>query len=375
MSQLRTAILELQSVLERTSVKDNDEIVSFEGKKGKWRTSHGSRVFIPMDGSAAEIPTKGPDINLDKEAAKAKANQDKAPPAAGGTVPKSASKAAAAGPETDLHKAGAVLKKSSLKQKASFVGAFLKNVGSELSDAGKNFVREAPWTVARFIADPDYRKKHMSVAAETVKNFPKKTALNLFHTAVEEAKEGKHAVSAIGKYMSGKKPTDGEKHALKTIATHIGIGMASRALHSSGLGLPVAIVAGVAKLVAIKALSKTLAKMHTGVEGAEIAHGVAHHAPSALGHLAHLAHHAFEGANMKDRDTSVLSEGTSPKQILKFLKMFASEIASEMKNITPEDIAKITDEVAKEAAKAADKAKKESAPTDDLATLIEKLRG
>ena len=78
---------------------------------------------------------------------------------------------------------------------------------------------------------------------------------------------------------------------------------------------------------------------------------------------------------MKDRDTSVLSEGTSPKQILKFLKMFASEIASVMKNITPEDIAKITDEVAKEAAKAADKAKKESAPTDDLATLIEKLRG
>lgn len=351
----RSALFDLLALTERAT-----DVVTFKGKKGVWRTTHGSALFIPSDGSSAVIPKKGPDIALDKSAA---------PPAAGGTTPK---------PESDIRKAGGILKKSSLKQKAAFAASFLKSAGSELTDLGKKYVEDAPWAVARFLSDKEHRDKHLATASEAVKNFPRKATLRLWDTAVGEAEEAKHAISAIGKYATGKKVDDEEKHALKTIATHIGIGITGRALHASGLGLPLAVASGVAKFIAIKALSKTLSKLETAEHAAGAAVGAVHAVQakaSALSGLAKLARHAFEGSDMKDNESKVLSEATSPKQILKFLKLFAAEIASEIKNITPEDLAKITNEVAKEAAKAADKSKKEDVDTSDLSALVRKIRG
>jgi len=472
MSQLRTAILELQSVLERTSVKDNDEIVSFEGKKGKWRTSHGSRVFIPMDGSAAEIPRKGPDINLDKEAAKAKANQDKAPPAAGGTTPKRKRKLkpkppSAAGGSAPEPKSGeewddakkAYTNKKSHDRRKKWAGKlaggkekasqFLTGIGllsKEAWQGTKKFVAGAPASVKKFLSDKEYRDEGLAKSADFLKNLPEKGLHAFWETAKEEYHESGKAIQAIGKYaavMAGAtgtcktpdeeldcKPSPEEIKALKEIALHLAIGGAGRALAASGLGLPAAFALGVTKYIAIKAVSKTLSHMATinhashivghlghGEEAfTAVGHGLtavkAAHTARKLANAGHLAKglskalttkataadtaaaalgakadigHALmkaakfwlEGDSMDDQETGVLSEASAnSKEVLKFLKQLMANIGDEMKNLTPEDLANITAEVAAEAEKQAKaKSKKEEVDTGNLSELVRKLRG
>jgi hypothetical protein len=67
MTTLRTAIDAL-----RVCVEEGAGTVTFKGKKGVWRTTHGTHIFIPSDKSPAFIPKRGSDIALGGKARRKK---------------------------------------------------------------------------------------------------------------------------------------------------------------------------------------------------------------------------------------------------------------------------------------------------------------
>ena len=320
------------------------DTVLFQGKKGVWRTTHGTHIFIPSDGSPPIMPKRGVDIKLKRKGKKLSVPEPKQPPA----------KEPAPEP-----------KKTTLRQKL----ALLKGAAGELSDMAKEFVSSAPGHVRKFFTDSAHRKEVLGKTKQALKEFPAKAVQALVDTAHEEVREFKKAAQAIGKIAKRDELDHHEIKALKTVMFHLGLQMAKAAIHVTGslASLPVAVVTGVVKHVVLKAISRHLAHAHVAHEGVEIGHEAAH---GILHAVFHAAKHAAEGIKMSDKK-SALTEAVSPRLILKFFTDFKDILADEFDKLTPEDIAKIADEVAKEANKKA-KAKHESRTR--LGSVIQEMR-
>jgi len=146
-----------------------------------------------------------------------------------------------------------------------------------LSDKASKFVNEAPKQVKKFIEDDAFRRKSLMAAHKAVMEAPEKMAKNALDTVKHEVKEFKEAGQGVAALMTGKKMSGHQKKALKTVATHMAIGIAAAALTSSGpLAIAGAFGKGLAKHVAMKSVGNMLGHVHVLEELGHVGHGIKH---------------------------------------------------------------------------------------------------
>ena len=154
----------------------------------------------------------------------------------------------------------------------------LKETLKDLGAKAKAFVKDAPKAVKQFVDDPEFRKKALSTASEALKKAPAKYVKNLVSVAKHEVKEFKEAGQGVAAVLKGGKMDEHQKKAFKTVATHIAIGVAAAALTATGGPLAVAgaFGKGLAKNVALKAVTQGMGKLHMLEEFGHIGHGLQH---------------------------------------------------------------------------------------------------
>lgn len=146
-----------------------------------------------------------------------------------------------------------------------------------LSEKAANFVKNAPKAVHKFIEDENFRRKTAQDAHKALTEAPEKFVKGALKTVKDEIKEYKEAGQGIAALMKGEKMNAHQKKALKTVATHMAIGVAAAALTASGpLAAAGMLGKGMAKHVAMKAVSNMLGKAHVLEELGHIGHGVKH---------------------------------------------------------------------------------------------------
>lgn len=147
-----------------------------------------------------------------------------------------------------------------------------------LSEKATNFVKNAPKAVHKFIEDDSFRRKSLQTAHKALMEAPEKFAKSAIDTVKHEVKEYKEAGQGIAAMMKGQKMNPHQKKALKTVATHMAIGIAAAALTATGGPLAAAGVfgKGLAKHVAMKSVSNMLGHAHVLEELGHIGHGVKH---------------------------------------------------------------------------------------------------
>jgi len=159
-------------------------------------------------------------------------------------------------------------------------GPDFSTLGKKLSDAVTGWgskaiksIKEAPAAAKKFVEDEGHRRKVLMGAHKKVEHLfelPKA----LVDTAREEVHEFKDAGAALGKAMKGEKLSKHDKHALKTVGTHLAITAAATAFAATSLGAGAAIFGkAMAKHVALKAVSNVLAKGHMLEEVAHVGAG------------------------------------------------------------------------------------------------------
>jgi hypothetical protein len=179
----------------------------------------------------------------------------------------------------------------------------LKGLGNKARD----FVAKAPKEVKRFIEDEGFRRKTLQGVHKAIVQAPEKFARNVVKTVKHEVKEYKSAGEGLASAIRGKKMTSEQKKAFKTVATHLAIGVAAAALTSSGpLGAAGALVKGMSRHVALKAVSRAMGHLHVLNELGHIGQGV----EGLMSHLAStgnaqvmLFRYAEEASNGGDPDT------------------------------------------------------------------------
>jgi hypothetical protein len=323
------------------------------------------------------MPKRGPDIKLKRKGKKPPPLPQAAPKA----EPHDEPKAPSAG---DLWTA---FKAMSGAQKADTIK---KTLGA-LSDGAMGFLTRAKEATQRFFMDPEHRAKSLNEAAAALKKSPGRIAANVWHVLKEDGVEAKDSFAGIVNMSHpSKQASKAEMKAVKSSAIKFGLIAAGIAM--SGVtalaALPVAVSVALAKGIVLKAVARTIAehrgehaahkaghlahKAHAGFEAAEIAHHAAHLFKHAI---AHGASHAVEGFEMAK---AAVVEGVfdAAKQAASFYKKLLANIADEMSKVTPEDIAKIADEVAKEANKAAKSGKKskKGVKGESLESLVGRAR-
>jgi len=146
-----------------------------------------------------------------------------------------------------------------------------------LSEKATNLVKNAPKAVHQFIEDDAFRRKTLQEAHKSLTEAPEKLVKNVVKTVKHEVKEYKEAGEGIAAVMKGGKMNAHQKKALKTVATHLAIGVAAAALTASGpLAAAGVFGKGLAKHVAMKAVSNALGHAHVLEELGHIGHGVKH---------------------------------------------------------------------------------------------------
>lgn len=188
---------------------------------------------------------------------------------------------------------------------------------TELSDGAKNFVRKAPHEVRQFISNPQVRQEALKSAQSHIAAAPKKAVHRLVETAKHEVKEFKDAAEGVKAVMSGGKMSKHQKHAFKTVATHLAIATAAAALTASGpLAGAAAFAKGMARHVAAKAVHHTFEKAHLLDELGHIGHGISHL----------MEHFASEGP----------APQLNPEEVMGNFVMAA--VAKELEKLTDDDI-------------------------------------
>lgn len=156
-------------------------------------------------------------------------------------------------------------------------------LGKKLADKVKGWgskavkaLSDAPKAVHKFVEDDAHRRKVLMGAHKKVEHlFNLPTAL--IETAKDEVHEFKAAGSALKKLMKGGKLDKHDRHALKTVGTHLAITAAATAFTATSFGAGAAMFGkAMAKHVALKAVSNVLAKGHTLEELGHIGHGIQH---------------------------------------------------------------------------------------------------
>jgi len=150
-------------------------------------------------------------------------------------------------------------------------GDRLKGLGQKARD----FVANAPKEAKRFIEDDAFRRKTMQGVHKSLTEAPEKLVKNVVKTVKHEVHEYKEAGQGIASVIRGKKMSTSQKKAVKTVAVHLAIGVAAAALTSSGpLGAAGALVKGMSRHIALKAVSRALGHLHVLEEVGHIGHGV-----------------------------------------------------------------------------------------------------
>lgn len=150
-------------------------------------------------------------------------------------------------------------------------GDRLKGLGQKARD----FVANAPKEARKFIEDDAFRRKTMQGVHKSLTEAPEKLVKNVVKTVKHEVHEYKEAGQGIASAIRGKKMSPGQKKAVKTVATHLAIGVAAAALTaSSPIGVAGALVKGMSRHIALKAVSRALGHLHVLEELGHIGHGV-----------------------------------------------------------------------------------------------------
>jgi len=183
-----------------------------------------------------------------------------------------------------------------------------------LSDKATGFLKSAPKQVKKFVSDDAFRRKTIMSAHDSLVNAPEKIVKNAIKTVKEEVHEYKEAGAGIKAVLSGKKMTKHQKKAVRTVATHMAIGIAAAALTSTG---PLAAAGlfgkNMVKHVAMKAVSNALGHMHVLEE---------------LGHVGHGIAHVMEKLSAEDKG--------NPDKV--FANLIAAAVAKEIKNLKDDDL-------------------------------------
>ena len=144
-----------------------------------------------------------------------------------------------------------------------------------LGQKARDFVATAPKEAKQFIEDDSFRRKTLQGVHKVLTEAPEKIIKNVVKTVKHEVHEYKEAGQGISAVIHGKKMSPGQKKAVKTVAVHLAIGVAAAALTSSGpLGAAGALAKGMARHIAMKAVSRALGHLHVLQEVGHIGHGV-----------------------------------------------------------------------------------------------------
>lgn len=145
-----------------------------------------------------------------------------------------------------------------------------------LGQKARDFVANAPKEARRFIEDDAFRRKTLQGVHKVLTEAPEKIVKSAVNTVKHEVHEYKEAGQGIASVIRGKKMSASQKKAVKTVAVHLAIGVAAAALTSSGpLGAAGALVKGMSRHIALKAVSRALGHLHVLEEVGHIGHGVA----------------------------------------------------------------------------------------------------
>lgn len=127
------------------------------------------------------------------------------------------------------------------------------------------------------MADEKFRRDSLMAAHKALTEAPEKMTKAVIDTAKHEVHEFKEASAGVKAVLKGGKMSDEQKHAFKTVATHMAIGLSAAALTATG---PLAIAGtfgkGLARHIAAKAVSNALGHLHVLDELGHIGHGVQH---------------------------------------------------------------------------------------------------
>lgn len=146
-----------------------------------------------------------------------------------------------------------------------------------LSGKAKTMLAHASKEVRRFVKDPGHRQRVLKDAAAAVQKTPKGYVDKVIHVAKEEVHEFKEASHALKDVMQGKKLTPQQKKSVRTVAIHMGIGIAAAALTTTGVFAGMAALSkGMAQKVALKAALRSLENVHVMNEVSHIGHGLMH---------------------------------------------------------------------------------------------------
>ena len=144
-----------------------------------------------------------------------------------------------------------------------------------LSEKAAKFVSDAPKSVKSFLGDPEFRKNTLKEAGKHLTG--KALKKRVMDTVKEEVHEYKTAAKGVRKVLSGGKMNKHEKHAFRTVATHLAIGGAAAAFAATGPLMGAAIFAkGMARQIALKSVKKSLENVHLLDELGHVGHGISH---------------------------------------------------------------------------------------------------
>lgn len=195
-----------------------------------------------------------------------------------------------------------------------------------LGAKARDFVAKAPKEVKKFLEDDSFRRQTLQGVHKSLVEAPDKIVKNVVKTVKHEVHEYKTASHGISAAIRGKKMTSEQKKAVTTVATHLAIGIAAAALTSSGpLGAAGALIKGMSRHIALKAVSRALGHMHVLSEFGHIGHGV----EGLMSHLAStgnpqvvLFRYAEEASKGGDPDTDEVFGNFITASVAKELENF-----------------------------------------------------
>ena len=194
-----------------------------------------------------------------------------------------------------------------------------------LKDSTVEFIKKAPEKVKQFVQDDQFRRDTLVAAHKAVESLPKTVVNRVIETAKHEVKEYKEAASGIKAVLKGGKMDEHQKKALKTVALHVGVGLAAAALTSSGIGIPAAFAKGLGKHIAYKAATKAVGGHLALLE--------------ELGHIGHGIKHIMEhtAAEEKEADPDTVLANMMALAIAKEIKGMDEAGLTEALNAVAED--------------------------------------
>lgn len=195
----------------------------------------------------------------------------------------------------------------------------------ERMQALKETVKNLPGAAKKFVEDHTHRKEVMGKAGTSIKKSPGTYLKKLKETWDHEKHEFKETGKGIAAVMKGGKPTPEQKKAMKTVATHLAITTAAAALTSASPALAgLAIGEGLAKHIALKAVTKMLGDLHVLEE---------------LGHIGHGLHHVLDKIAADEEGGD---EKLSPEDA--FSALIMKKVMEQMDQLSDEDMADILEE-------------------------------